>query len=207
MTVITYLSTAGKLPKEIQVLEHPSASRNAPEPLFEIEEPRTMWDPSDSPIPGFCGVSGRSTTKGKDDLKVGGGVKRGNWQRKKQTWGRGDGTERMKKGGREDLCNLEKKVIRNYSKGNGQSRREGEDKSRTDVSGILLGAETKGEINQWAMRKGKRWPVFLWRTEEKVKKISMAIRRYHVFLWLTVLLSQCLQPASAQVGVAVKSRL
>lgn len=202
MTVITYSSAAGRLLKEIQVLEHPSASGNAPDLLSEIEKPRTVRDPSQGPIPGFCGVKSQSRTKEKEDLEIGGGVKGGNWQRKRQTWGR------------EDLCNLQKRVIRNDSQGSGQSRRKGKDESPTGVSGILSAAETEGEINRWATRKGKSWPVCPWlfllkkkKTEGKTtRETNVDMKRYHIVLWLTVL-SLCLQPASSQVRVAVKSPL
>ncbi|TKS69913.1 Usherin Usher syndrome type IIa protein [Collichthys lucidus] len=81
MTVITYSSAAGRLPKEIQVLEHPCDSGNVPVPLFEIVEPRTMLDPTENPTREPCGV------KGQRRIEQERGAKGGIVKRRRQTWG------------------------------------------------------------------------------------------------------------------------
>ncbi|XP_071778073.2 usherin [Centroberyx gerrardi] len=63
MTVITYSSAAGRLPKEIQVLEHSSAARNVPEPPSEILEPWNIPEPWENPTQESC------RGKGKDGVK------------------------------------------------------------------------------------------------------------------------------------------
>lgn len=216
MTVITYSSAAGRLLKEIQVLGHPSASGNVPECLSEILEPWAMLDPVENLTVGSCGVRGRRWIEENEDWKTEGGASRGNLQRKRQTWGRGVGRESMKRGGREELCNLLKRVIRKDSKGSWTNGVKGKDNSKTDVSGILSAVKTEGEIEQWEKMRRKRqsWPSILWlfvlkkTTEEEVKreKNIVGMKGHHFFLWLALLvLSLCLKPASSQVRVAFKS--
>lgn len=217
MTVITYASAAGRLPKEIQVLEHPSASGNAPELLSEILEPRTTLNPSENQILESWRVKGQRRTKETESGKTEGGAKRGNLRGKRQTWGRGVRREGTKRGGREELCSLRKRVIGKDLKGSGKNGVEGKDKSKTDVSGILSAAQTEGEIKQCEkmMRIRKSWPVLLGlfllkkMTEERGKREEnvTGMRRHHLFLWLALLLlSLCLKPASSQVRVAFESQ-
>ncbi|XP_039982949.1 usherin [Xiphias gladius] len=209
MTVITYASAAGRLPKEIQVLEHPSASGNAPELLSEILEPRTTLNPSENQILESWRVKGQRRTKETESGKTKGGAKRGNLRGKRQTWGRGVRREGTKRGGRAELCSLWKRVIGKDLKGSGKNGVEGKDKGKTDVSGILSAAQTEGEIKQCEkmMRIRKSWPVLLGlfllkkMTEERGKREEnvTGMRRHHLFLWLALLLlSLCLKPASSQ---------
>ncbi|XP_070762485.1 usherin [Enoplosus armatus] len=143
MTVITYSSAAGGLPKEIQVLTHPSASGNGPEPLSENLEPQTMLDPN-LPV-----ASDQRWIEQRDDA---GGAKGGKAKRRRQTWGRGVSRERMNRGRREEQCNLRTKCNKEVKKDlkSGGKCVEGKDKSKTDVSGIL---STEGEIKQKEKRK------------------------------------------------------
>lgn len=218
MTVITYSSAAGRLPKEIQVLEHPSASGNVPEPLSEILEPRTMPGPSENQIPGSCGVKGRRWIEQGDDD---GGAKGEEAKRKGQTWGRGVSRERMNRGRGEEQCNLRNKCNKEVGKDLKSEGRcmEGKDKSKMGVSGNLSAAETEGEIKQREKRMGKRKrrPVFpfspfhlknIIEGDVKGEKSMMKETRWrHIFLWLTLLLfSLCPKPASSQVRVAFKSQ-
>lgn len=213
MTVITYSSAAGRLPKEIQVPEHPFASGNVPGPPSEILEPRTMQDPSQNPSLASCGV------KGQRRIEQGDGERRATGEavkRRRQTWGRGVGRERMNRGRREEQCNLRNKCkeVRTELK-SGRECVEG--RHKTDVRGILSAAETEGEIKQKEERMGKRerWPVspgpfHLKNTAEgevkRGKNMSKGMRWHHIFLWLILLLfSLCPKPASAQVRVALKS--
>ncbi len=205
MRVITYSSAAGRLPKEIQVLEHPSASGNVPGPLSEILEPRTMLDPSENPIVVSCGVKGQIWIERRHDD---GGAKGEKAKRTRRTWGR------------EERCNLRNKCHKEVGEDLKSEGRcvEGKDKSKTGVSGILSAAETEGEIRQREKRTGKRkrWPVFPWPFHLKniaegdvkgEKSMVKEMRWQHVFLWLTlVLFSLCPEPASSQVRVAFKSQ-
>lgn len=199
MTVITYSSAAGRLPKEIQVFEHPSASGDAPEPLSEIPEPRTMPDPSGNPIQESCGVKGQGWIGQRDEET---------W--KSQTWGRGVSTKRMKGGKREEWCNLRNKREEEVEEElkSGRECVEGRRKSKTDVSSILSAAKQKEE----RMGKRKRWSVFP--LPRHLKNITAGEAKrgknttwHHIFVWLILLLfSLCLTPASSQVRVAFKSQ-
>ena len=200
MTVITYSSAAGRLPKEIQVLEHPSASGDAPEPLSEIPEPRTMPDPSGNPIPESCRVKGQGWIRQREEET-----------RKSQTWGSGVSRKRVNGGKREELCNLRNKREEEVEEElkSGRECVEGRRKSKTDVSGILSAAKLKEE----RMGNRKRWPVFPlpWHlkniTEGEAKRGKNAMW-HHIFVWSVLLLfSLCLTPASSQVRVAFKSQL
>ncbi|XP_030271338.1 usherin [Sparus aurata] len=191
MTVITYSSAAGRLPKEIQVFEHPSASGDAPEPLSEIPEPRTMPDPSGNPIQESCGVKGQGWIGQRDEET---------W--KSQTWGRGVSTKRMKGGKREEWCNLRNKREEEVEEElkSGRECVEGRRKSKTDVSSILSAAKQKEE----RMGKRKRWSVFP--LPRHLKNITAGEAKrgknttwHHIFVWLILLLfSLCLTPASSQ---------
>ncbi|XP_019935888.2 usherin isoform X2 [Paralichthys olivaceus] len=195
MTVITYSSDAGRHLEKIQVLERPEASGNVPE--SQSQEP---LDPPEDLMLESCGVRGQSWTEEKEEQETKAGAKRGNLQRKGQTWSRGVQKERLKKGGRED-----RSVIRNKSKGSDKNGIKEKDKSKSDASGILSAAEMEGEKMG---RKRKSWPVSLWMfllkriTEEKVNrgKRVMGMRRWRIFLWLPLLLllSLSLKPASSQ---------
>ena len=205
MTVITYSSAAGRLPKEIQVLEHPLASGNVPEPLSEVLDPRTMLDPSENPILDSCGVKGQRWIEQRDNER------RGKVRRKRQRWGRWVNRESQ-------WCNLRNKCNKEVRKDlkSGRECAEGRHKSRTDVFGILSAAETEGKIEQREerMEKRKTWPVFprpfhlKHITEGEVKREkNMMMRWHHIFLWLILLLfSLCPKPASSQVRGAVKSQ-
>lgn len=211
MTVITYSSAAGRLPKEIQVLEHPCDSGNVPVPLFEIVEPRTMLDPSENPTREPCGVKGQRRIEQGDDER---GAKGGIVKRRRQTWVRGFSRERMNRGRREEQCNLRNKCNKQVRKTlkSGRECVEGRHKSRTDVSWT-------GEIKRREERMGerRRWPVFprpfhlnnITEGEVKSGTITMkGMRRHHIFLWFALLLfSLCPKPASSQVRVAFKSQL
>lgn len=199
MTVITYSSAAGRLPKEIQVPEHPSASGDAPEPLSEILKPQTMPDTSGNPIPEWCRVKGQEWIGQRDEET-----------RKSQTWVRGVSRKRMKGGKREERCNLrtkhEEEVEEEFK--SGRECVEGRRKSKTDVSWILSAAKQKEE----RMGKRKRWPVFP--LPRHLKNITAGETKrgknttwHHIFVWLIFLLfSLCLTPASSQVRVAFKSQ-
>ena len=215
MTVITYSSAAGSRPKEIQVLEHPSASVNFPEPFSEILEPWTMLDSSENTTLESCGVEGQRWTKETQDEKTEGGAKGEILQRKRQTWGREVERLRKNRGVREEPCNSWKGVIGKDSKESGQNWVKGKDKSKMDVSGILSAAETDGELNQCEKmtRVIKSWPVclclFLLKkvTEEKGKrgKNFIGMRWHHILPWSALLfLILFLKSASSQVRVAFK---
>ncbi|XP_078016774.1 usherin [Epinephelus lanceolatus] len=209
MTVITYSSAAGRLPKKIQVLEHPSAPENVAEPLSELLEPRTMLDPSENPILDTCGVKGQGWIEQRDDQ---GGAKGEKVKRKRQTWGRGVRTEEMDGGRRGEQFNLRKKCNRKVGEDlkSGEKCVVGKHKSKADVSGILSASETEGVIKQMDKRMGKRkkWPVFPWMLhlksfiegeEKREKKMMKGIRWHRVILWLILLLfSLCATPASSQ---------
>lgn len=215
MTVITYSSAAGRFPKKIQVLEHPSACGNVPEPLSETLEPQVMLDHSENPIREPCGVKGQRWI---GDER---GAKGEKARSKRQTWARGVSGERMDGGRREEQCNLRNKCNKEVGKNlkSGRECVEGALKSKTDVSEILSVAETQGEIErrEQGMGKKKRWPVFIWPfhlrniTEgevERGKNVMKGMRRHHIFLWLILLLySLCPIPASSQVRVAFESQL
>ncbi|XP_070842368.1 usherin [Chaetodon trifascialis] len=209
MTVITYSSAAGRLPKEIQVLEHPFASGNVPEPLSEILEPQTTPHPSENPSLVSGGVKGQRWTEHRDDEGRAKGEKA---KRRWQTWGRGVSGERMNRGRREEPCNLRNKCnkeVRTDLK-SGRESVEGSHKSKTDISGILSAAETEGEIKQedGRMATRKSWlvsprPFYLKNiTEGEVKRgknMMKGVRWHHIFLWLILLLfSLCPEAASAQ---------
>ncbi|XP_044201958.1 usherin [Thunnus albacares] len=202
MTAITYSSTARRPPKEIQVLEHPSASRNVPEPVSKSLDPRNMQEQPQNQILDSCGVKGRKWCEEKGGRKNEGGK----LQRKRQTWGRGVSKERMKRGGKEQRGN---RKIGKDRKGSWGERVDGKDKSETDVSGILSVAERDDETKQsekW-MEKRKSWSAFLWKfplknsTAEEMKKeknIMKGMRHGHIFLWLPLFfLSLCPKPASS----------
>lgn len=207
MTVITYSSTAGSPLKEIQVLEHPSASGNVAEPLSNIAEPWTMLDPSKNPTLEFCGVKGQKWIEQRE-------AKGKKVKSKRETWGRG--VSRMKRGRREEQCNLRDKYHKEVRKDlkSGRECVEGRHKSKTDDSGTL--SEAEGAIKQKEKKKGKRkrWPVFplpfhlknISEGEVKRGKSTMkGMRWHHVFLWLILLLfSMCPETASSQVRVAFK---
>ncbi|XP_074481361.1 usherin [Sebastes fasciatus] len=198
MTVITYSSGAGRHPKEIQVLEHPSAPGNVAEPPSEIVEPGTVPDPSENPILQSRGVKGRRRMERRDDE---GGAKAETAKRKRQTWSR----ERMERGRREEQCYLRNKCNKEVRKDrkSGGKFVEGKDKSKTDVSVILSTAETEGEIKQ-RMGKRKIWPVSLCpfhlkNITERGENMMKGMRWHHIFLWLTLLLfSLCPKPTSSQ---------
>lgn len=202
MTAITY----SRPPKEIQVLEHPSASGNVPEPMSEILEPRNMQGPPENSILESCGFKGHKWCEDKEGQKNDRGAKGGKLQRKTQTWGRGVSKECMKRGGKKQLSN--RKVGKDL-KGRWGKWVEGKDKSETDVSGILSVAERELWNEKW-MEKRKSWCAFLWKfpvknsTEEEVKKeknIITGMRHRHIFLWLPLLfLSLCPKPASSHVS-------
>lgn len=207
MTVITYSSAAGRLPKEIQVLEHPCDSGNVPVPLSEIVEPRSMLDPSENPIREPFGVKGQRWIEQGDER----GAEGEKVKRRRQRLVRGFTRERMNRGRREKQCNLRNKCNKEVRK-SGRECVEGRHKTRTDVSWT-------GEIKQreGGMGKRKRRPVFprpfhlnnITEGEVKSGTITMeAMRRHHIFLWFTLLLfSLCPNPASSQVRVAFKSHL
>ncbi|CAB1442997.1 unnamed protein product [Pleuronectes platessa] len=136
MTVITYSSTAGRHPEEIQVLDRPDTSRNVPESPSGSREP---LNPPEDLMLESCGVKGQSWAEEKEEQKTKAGVKRGNLQSGSQTWGRGVQKERIKKGERED-----RRVIRKKSKGSGTNGIKEKDMSESDVSGILSAAEMEG---------------------------------------------------------------
>ncbi|XP_070688414.1 usherin [Pempheris klunzingeri] len=177
MTVITYSSAAGRLPKEIQVLEHPSASGNVPEPLSEILEPRNMLGPMKNPALESCGVKGQKRIEERGVEEEAKGEKA---KRKRQKWGRGVSRERMSRRRREEQWNLRNKGNKEVRKDlkSGVKCLEVKDERNTDVSGILSAAE--GEVKKGNnMMKGMRWQ--------------------HIILWLAVLLfSLCPKPASSQ---------
>ncbi|XP_045888237.1 uncharacterized protein LOC123958722 isoform X1 [Micropterus dolomieu] len=179
MTVITYSSAAGRFLKEIQVLEHPSASEDVPEPQSKILEPQTMLK---NTILESGGVRGHRRTEQRDDDDDR-GAKGGQAKGKRQKWGRGVSRERMTRGRREEQCNLRNKCNREvlkYLKSTGRCV-EGKDESKAGVSGIVSAAETEGEIKE---RETRMWKRMRW---------------HDIFLWLTLLLfSLCPKPASSQ---------
>lgn len=99
MTGITYSSAAGRLPKEIQVLEHPSSPGNVAEPPFKILEPSTTLDPSENPVPESCRVKGQRWLEHTGNE---GGAKA---EPQRHRWGRGV-SKRMERGRREEPCDL-----------------------------------------------------------------------------------------------------
>ncbi|TDH17235.1 hypothetical protein EPR50_G00006290 [Perca flavescens] len=208
MTVITYSSVAGRLPKEIQVLEHPSAPENVAEPRFL--EPQTMQDPLENPILESLGVKGQRWMEQREDE---GETKGEKAKRNRQTWSRGVSRERMERVRREEQCNLRnkcnKKVRKDLKSGgklNESGGLNGKHESKTDVSGILPAAETEGEIKQTEKRMAKRktMPVFSWlfhlkNITETVENMMKGMRWHQIFLWLTLLLfSLCPKSASSQ---------
>ncbi|XP_069030560.1 usherin [Embiotoca jacksoni] len=208
MTVITYSNASGRLQKEIQVLEHPSASGNVPRPLPEILDPGAMPGPPQNPSPDCCGVKGQRQNEGRDDQETEGGARGGNVQKKRQTWGRGVNRNRMKRG-REAPSNSwnDEREIGKDPQGSGKNGIKW--KNETDVSGTLSVTEREGEITHGEnrVRKKKRRPALLWPLlpndidEEKVTRRTniVGMRWRHFILWLPLLfLSLCPKPASPQ---------
>lgn len=204
MTVITYSSTAGSPLKEIQVLEHPSLSGNVAEPLSKIVEPWTMLNPSKNQTLEFCRVKGQKWIKQRE-------AKGEKVKSKRETWGRG--VSRMKRGRREEQCNLRNKYHKEVRKDlkSGRECVEGRYKNKTDDSGTL--SEAERAIKQKEKGKRKRWPVFPLPfhlkniSDEEVKRgknTMKGMRWHHVFLWLILLFSLCPKPASSQVRAAFK---
>lgn len=207
MTVITYSSAAGRIEKKIQVLEDPSSTGNVPEPLSESLGPRTMLVHFENQILDSREVKGRRWTKEKENQKTEEEVAGGNLQKRRQTWGRRVGKERVKTGQREEVWMKN----RNYPKGNLKNRGEGKYQNKTDVLKILSAGETKDDIKQWQKmtRKRKHFSAFLCsfplKNATKAGR-NMAMRWRQTFLWIALLiLSLCLNPASSQVRVAFKS--
>lgn len=201
MTVITYSSAAGRIEKKIQVLEDPSSSGNVPEPLPDSLGPRTTLDHFESQTLEQREVKGQRWTK-EEDQKTEEVVAGGNLQRRRQTQGRRVGKERVKTGQTEEVW-MENT---NYPKGNDKNRREGKDQSKTSVLKILSAGETRGEIRQWEKMtmSGKHSPDFV--RLFPLKNASKEGRNMETFLWIALLiLSLCLNPASSQVRVALKS--
>ncbi|XP_053172998.1 usherin [Scomber japonicus] len=207
MTAITYSSAARRPPKEMQVLEHPSASGNVTEPISEILQPWNMREQPENPILESSRVKGRKWCEEKEGRENDGGAKGGKLHRNRQTWGTGVSKEMMKRGGQEQLSNRQ---VGKDLKGSWGKLLEGKDKSETDVSGILSVAERDDDIEEsekW-MKKLKSRSAFLWKfplknnTEGEVKKeknIMEGMRHCHIFLWLLLLLlSLCPTPASSQ---------
>ncbi|XP_059204973.1 usherin [Centropristis striata] len=204
MTVITYSSAAGRLLKEIQVLEHPYGPRNVAEPLSEIRKPRTMQDLLENPILESCGVKGQNQMKRRDDK---GGAKKEKAKRKSQTWSRGVSRERMEAGRTGEQFNLRNKCNKEVRKNVRSCGKcvEVKDKSKADASGfsvILSAEETEGGIKkkEKSMGGSKMWPVFPWPFHlkditERGTNIMKAMRWHHIFL---LLFSLCPKPASSQ---------
>lgn len=207
MTAITYSSATQRPLEEMQVLEHPSSSRNVLEPISKILQLWNIWEHSENPILKSYGLNGQKWCKEKEVLENDGGTKGGKLHRKRQTWGTIVSKERMKRGGDDQLSN---KQVGKELKGSSGKWVERKDKSETDVSGILSAAKREDEIKQsekW-MKKHKSGFALLGkfhlknRTEEEVKKeknIMKKMRNRHIFLWLLLFLSLCPTPASSQV--------
>ncbi|XP_056269140.1 usherin isoform X3 [Pseudoliparis swirei] len=204
MTGITYSSAAGRLPKEIQVLEHPSSPGNVAEPPFKILEPSTTLDPSENPVPESCRVKGQRWLEHTGNE---GGAKA---EPQRHRWGRGV-SKRMERGRREEPCDLGIKCNKDINKylNNGGKCAKGKDNSTTDVcgiSGILSTAETDGEREkrEKRMRERKTWPVSPWPLYLKVitgrrENMMKRMKWHHLFIWFTLLLfSLCPTPASSQ---------
>lgn len=218
MTVITYSSAAERLPKEIQVLEHPSTSRNVPEPPAEILKPWTILEPMENQIQDSCGVKGHRWIEQRGILR---GAEEEGVKRKRQTCGSRVSGERINEERRDEQFNLKNKCnkdVRKDLKCVRECVEEGH-KSRKYVSGLLSADETEGEIKQIEEMKEKRRrrPVFPWPfhlenitegKEERKKRGKNMVKRkrwHHIFLWLILLLfSLCPKPASSQVRVALK---
>lgn len=182
MTVITYSSTAGSPPKEILVLEHPSASGNVLEPLFKIIEPQTMLDPSKNLSPEFCVVKGQKWN-GHGEARDEKG------ERKRETCGRG--VSSIKRGRTEERCNFRNKYYekvrkelksgRGYVEGWHRSKR---DNPATDGARKQKVKKSEDKISEGEVRRQKN------------------MRWHHISLWLTLLLfSLGPNTASSQVKV------
>lgn len=187
MTVITYSNAVGRVPKELQVPEHPSAFRNVPEPLCGIVEPRTTEEPLENRIIETCWIKGPKWFEEKGGRKSDEGPKRGKLQMKRQTWDRGVFRETRKSRGREQLCKL-------------WDKEDGKD---------LTWVEGQTEQREKRMENHNNWTVFSCKlpltnsTDEKVRrerKMTTMMRWHHGFLCLSLLiLSLCPKPASSQV--------
>ncbi|KAM7423873.1 hypothetical protein PAMA_000303 [Pampus argenteus] len=190
MAAITYSSTAQRPLKEIQVLEHLSASENVPELMSEILEPHKIQE--ENPILESCGGKCREKQGLKDE---GGGAEGGKLQRKRQTGGTGVTKERMKRGGKKQLSNriVGKDLKINWGKW---------------VKAKERGRQDEIKLREKWMEKDKSWSPFLWRfplkngTEaggKKEKNIMKGMRHHLIFLCLPILvLSLCPKPASSQ---------
>ncbi|XP_010791101.1 usherin [Notothenia coriiceps] len=148
MTVITYSSAAGRFPRKIQVLEHPSALGNVPETLSKIGEPRTMLGPLENPTPEYCGVKGQRWIDQRDNE---GGVAGEKAKRKRQTWRTGVSREKMERRRREEQFDFKRnKCIKEV----GGKYIEGEDRNGTNAS----------ERGKATMKRIRWHNIFLWFT-------------------------------------------
>ncbi|XP_060897032.1 usherin [Labrus mixtus] len=185
MTVITYSSTAGRLPKEIQVLGHSPAPENVLEPLAKIPEPQTMLESI-----GQRWMKLRKDEGGEDGKET-------NWR---QTCGRGVGREKTSRG-RGERCNSMTKCqeenlisLTKCVKGRG--------KSCTDISGNL----SEGEIKHREKRLEERetWPAlpvpFYLKTipEGELKRGTNSMKGTSFFWILLLLFSMYSTQASSQ---------
>ncbi len=217
MTVITYSSAAGRLLKEIQVLEHPSTSRNVPEPLSEVLKPQTMLDPMEDLIQESCGVKGQRWIEQRDDKR---GAKREEVKKRRQTRGRGVSRERIDRGRRDEQHNFRNKCNKKVRKDlkSGRECLEERHKRREGVFGIRSAAEeVESKQKEERMEKLRRWSVFPCPfhlkniTEGEVKRAQNVMKRmrwHRIFLWLILLLfSLCPKPASSQVRVALNKKI
>ncbi|XP_031695980.1 uncharacterized protein LOC116378279 [Anarrhichthys ocellatus] len=208
MTVVTYLSAAGRRAIEIQVPEHPMLPGNVAEPLSKILKPGTMPDLSENPMLKSGKVKGQRWL---EQRRSEGGAKAERAKTQRQKWGRGVCRERMERGRREERWDLRIKCNKEINKclKKGGKCMEGKDKSTTDVcgiSGILSAAETEGENQQreTRMRERKIWPVFPWpfylkNVTGREKHMMKRMKWRPLFICLALLLfSLCPSPASSQ---------
>nr|XP_040024120.1 usherin isoform X2 [Gasterosteus aculeatus aculeatus] len=166
-----------------------------------------MLDPSENPVLASPNVKGRRWLEPRGNE---GGATAERAKKRRQKRVRGVDWERMERGRREQQWHLKMECNQTITKcvENGGKCVRGEDKSPADVrgiSGILLAAETEGEIKQREkrMRSTQIWPLFPWPFYTKNitvrgKSMMKRMKWHHLFIWLPLLFSLCPTPASSQ---------